>query len=269
MSSNGLRSAHLPLANTLKSTYLSQDTTTYFLTSKFFAMNTTIKTGLAILLLAISCKKESSDLQSKTSDDVSDMVAGKYPIVKIGTQRWMGTNLNVTKYRNGDKIPQVSDPTKWAGLHKGAWCWYNNDSATGAVYGRLYNWYAVHDPRGLAPLGWHIPSDTEWTTLSTYLGNNPGGKLKDTGTIEAGTGLWYAPNTGATNSSGFKALPGGHRLPTGSYFHIGTYGNWWSSTQVDTANAWNRTLSNQNGNVGRSYHVLQSGFSVRCIKDSI
>jgi uncharacterized protein (TIGR02145 family) len=225
-----------------------------------------------VLLVAISCKKESSIQSSSISDessmqhDITHMNAS-YASVTIGTQVWMKNNLNVSRYRNGDRIPQIKDSAKWANLTTGAWCWYNNDSANGRIYGRLYNWYAVHDPRGLAPAGWHIPSDTEWTTLSTYLGDNAGGKLKETGTIEAGTGLWYAPNKGATNESGFTGLPGGHRLSSGSFFHIGNYGNWWSSTQVDTTNAWNRTLTYLNGNVGRSYHYLQSGFSVRCLKD--
>src|SRR5262249_47959916 len=146
--------------------------------------------------------------------------------------------------RNGDKIPQVKGKAAWESLTTGAWCWYNNDSATGAVYGKLYNWYAVNDPRGLAPAGWHVPSDAEWDTLATHLGSNAGGKLKDTGTIEAGTGLWHAPNTGATNKTGFTGLPGGYRpnYGTGTFYYIGSYGYWWSSTEYDTDNAFYRNL---------------------------
>ena len=155
-------------------------------------VNTSIKTTLAAfgLLVAFSCNKEINRQLPIEDYDAADVVAGKYAHVKIGTQVWMSTNLDVTYYRNGDKIPQVKDSVKWARLTTGAWCWYNNDSATGAVYGKLYNWYAVNDPRGLAPIGWHIPSDTEWDTLSARLGgaSKAGGKLKDTGTIEAGTG---------------------------------------------------------------------------------
>src|SRR5436190_5685295 len=123
-------------------------------------MRQTIKTGLvAILLLAISCKKETTNRQSYvTGNDVSDITAGKYAHVRIGNQVWMLKNLDVTRYRNGDKIPYVKSPTEWAALTTGAWCWYKNDSATGAVYGKLYNWFAVNDPRGLAPMGWHVPS---------------------------------------------------------------------------------------------------------------
>src|SRR5580765_7574137 len=147
-------------------------------------MNTIIKTGLAaILLLAISCKKENNSIQSSqnadntsTQNSISD--PGVQAAIKIGTQKWMSRNLDVTYYRNGDVIPHVTDPTKWQALTTGAWCWYNNDSANGAVYGKLYNWYAVNDPRGLVPAGWHIPSDAEWNTLSTYLGIYAGGKMK-------------------------------------------------------------------------------------------
>jgi hypothetical protein len=123
-------------------------------------MKSTIKTGLAaILVLAISCKKENNTIQSSRINDKSstpELIAetndpGKYASIKIGTQKWMSKNLTVSRYRNGDKIPQVKDAAKWDTLTTGAWCWINNDSATGAVYGKLYNWYAVNDPRGLAP----------------------------------------------------------------------------------------------------------------------
>src|ERR1035437_4904310 len=129
------------------------------------------------------------------------------PSVTICTQSWMLKNLDVSTYRNGDLIPEVTDGSAWSALTAGAWCWYNNDSATNAsTYGKLYNWYAVNDPRGLAPTGWHVPSDAEWTTLSTCLGGNAvaGGAMKETGTTH-----WTSPNTGATNSSGFTGLPGG------------------------------------------------------------
>jgi uncharacterized protein (TIGR02145 family) len=236
-------------------------------------MNTVIKTGLAaILLLAISCKKENNIIQSsritdKSSADAITDITGKYAVIKIGSQKWMTKNLEVSRYRNGDRIPQVKDPGKWAALTTGAWCWYNNDSATGAVYGKLYNWYAVNDQRGLAPIGWHIPSDAEWDTLETYLGNNAGGKLKDTGTIEAGTGLWYAPNFRATNESGFTGLPGGYHSINGAFYVIGYDGYWWSSTGNDTANAWYRYLSYVSRKLGNKYSGKPNGLSVRCLKD--
>jgi uncharacterized protein (TIGR02145 family) len=163
-------------------------------------------------------RKRSSPIQSSITtgknppaDLITDIDGKTYNFVFIHGQRWKTTNLAVSHYRNGDRIPQVKRTKDWRALTTGAWCWYNNDSATGAVYGKLYNWYAVNDPRGLAPTGWHVPSDAEWDTLITHLGGYyafAGGRLKDTGTIEAGTGLWYAPNTVQqmkVGSQGFRA----------------------------------------------------------------
>ena len=182
--------------------------------------------------------------------------------VTIGTQTWMQKNLNVSKYRDGTPIPQVTDPTQWANLTTGAWCYYENKKSNGLVYGKLYNWYAVNDPRGLAPTGWHVPSDAEWTTLTTFLGGESvaGGKMKSTG-----TSLWEADNVGANNSSGFTGLPGGSRDYDG-FGGIGYYGDWWSSSESSTAYAWNRTLGSNYGLVS-SYDDERSGFSVRCLRD--
>lgn len=129
-----------------------------------------------------------------------------YKIVKIGNQVWMAENLNTSHYLNGDSIPQVQDKAEWVALTTGAWCYYQNDAENGKTYGKLYNWYAVNDPRGLAPEGWHIPTDAEWIALIDYLGgtNVAGGKMKQIGTVH-----WISPNLGATNESGFSALPGG------------------------------------------------------------
>ena len=242
-------------------------------------MKTIIKSGLAalIVLLAFSCKKEYNAIQYSGSADEStmqplltDMNEPAAKAVQIGSQVWMTRNLNVSHYRNGDLIPQVTDPRQWAYSKTGAWCWYNNDSATyAATYGRLYNWFAVNDPRGLAPAGWHVPTDAEWTTLSTYLGGESvaGGKMKSRGTIEAGTGLWYSPNTDATNSSGFAGRPGGQRNHIGDFVSIGYNGNWWSSTKSETNNPWYRSLSLDRGSIYRYYHLKQDGYSVRCIRN--
>lgn len=150
---------------------------------------------------------------------VIDIDGNVYQIVTIGTQVWMAENLKVTHYRNGDVIPNVTDGPTWAGLTTGAYCEYDNNVASVATYGRLYNWYAAVDTRNIAPDGWHVPSDEEWKQLETYLGmsqaeadaiglrgSDEGGMLKETGTSH-----WDSPNTGATNESGFTALPGGHR----------------------------------------------------------
>jgi uncharacterized protein (TIGR02145 family) len=201
------------------------------------------------------------------------------PNVTIGTQVWQSTNLDVATYRDGTPIPQVTDPTAWANLTTGAWCYYNNDPANNATYGKLYNWYAVagihdNDPNTpnkiLAPLGWHVPSDAEWTNLSTFLGGETvaGGKMKSTGTIQAGTGLWQNPNTAAINESGFTGLPAGYRDNNGTLFDtIGYDGYWWSSSESNTASAWFRLLNYSTGDATRTNGIKELGFSVRCLRD--
>ncbi len=186
------------------------------------------------------------------------------PAIAIGTQQWMRENLDVLTYRNGDIIPQVTDPTAWAALTTGAWCYYNNDVDNGAIYGKLYNWYAVNDLRGLAPTGWHVPTDAEWRILSNTLGGESvaGGKMKSTGTT-----LWISPNTGATNSSGWAGLPGGFRSISGEFKSVGSYGVWWSSTETITTVAWGRGLNYNNGDFTRFDFVKRNGFSVRCLRD--
>ena len=197
--------------------------------------------------------------------------SGKLPIqvemvsideVVIGTQVWKTRDLNVTTYRNGDVIPQVEDDTQWKNLTTGAWCYYENNTANGTTYGKLYNWYAITDPRGLAPVGWRIPNDTEWTTLTDYLGGQSvsGGKMKSTGSE------WERPNTAATNSSGFSALPGGYRTNYGSWGAIGFSGKWWSSSAL-TSEAWIRELKNDESYVYRYSEPKAYGCLVRCVKD--
>jgi len=194
---------------------------------------------------------------------VTDIDGNVYNTVTIGLQVWMQSNLNVSKYRNGDPIPQVQDPTQWNNLTTGAWCYYENNTANGITYGKLYNWYAVNDPRGLAPAGYHVPSDAEWTTLTTSLGGTSvaGGKMKAT------TG-WQAPNTDATNSSGFTGLPGGaFRFGYGPFGFIGTVGYWWSSSDAATTSTWTRSVYNYGGDLSRLSFSKTCGFSVRCLRD--
>ncbi|HUR09717.1 MAG TPA: fibrobacter succinogenes major paralogous domain-containing protein [Flavitalea sp.] len=189
-----------------------------------------------------------------------------YPVVWICCNPWMTKNLDVAVYRNGDPIPKVTDGATWAALTTGAYCYYNNDSTMyAATYGKLYNWYAVNDPRGLPPEGWHIPTYFEWTTLGTCLGGDAvaGGPMKETGTTH-----WTAPNTGATNNSGFTGLPGGARSSLGVFDDIGIGGFWWSSTKEGTNYAWYRILVFDSDDLisfdGYDKHY---GFSVRCLKD--
>lgn len=182
-------------------------------------------------------------------------------------QVWMLKNLDVDHYRNGDPIPQVTDPLAWETLTTGAWCYYDNDPANGTIYGKLYNWYAVNDPRGLAPVGWHVPSSAEWTTLENCVYNidplgNVGGKLKETGTAH-----WLSPNTDATNSSGFTALPAGYRRASGLFLDIELYSFWWTSSEYDGGQARSRYLSYNSGDLINYINDKHIVMSVRCIKD--
>lgn len=185
------------------------------------------------------------------------------PTVIIGSQEWMLENLNVDSYLNGDLIQEVQDQTAWAALTTGAWCYYQNNTANGVIYGKLYNWYAVNDPRGLAPTGFHIPSDAEWTTLTTTLGGSAvaGGELKEVGLTH-----WNSPNTGATNSSGWTGLPGGIR--NNSLFNtINRSGTFWSSTEFDSLNAFRFSMNYQNTIADQGTNLKVSGYSVRAIKN--
>ena len=195
---------------------------------------------------------------------VTDYDGNVYQTVLIGDQCWMMENLKVTHYRNGDPIPHVTDGGEWDDLSTGAYCEYN-DPANVATYGRLYNWYAVDDSRNLAPEGWHVPTDAEWQTLVDYLGGASvaGGKMK-----EAGTTHWNPPNAGATNESGFTALPGGFR--SGDFFDaMGNVAYFWSSTEYeyDSSRVLSRYLNYISSQVGLEFNYKQAGFSVRCVRD--
>jgi uncharacterized protein (TIGR02145 family) len=141
--------------------------------------------------------------------------------------------------------------------------------ANKAVYGLLYNWFTLADPRGLCPTDWHVPSDAEWTELTTFLGGEAlaGGPMKTTGTLEAGTGLWSDPNAAATNSSGFSVLPAGSRAPIGGYEGFADLAFFWSSSEFSTSNAYYRVLAYYDGVVFRFNLVKTFGFAVRCLKD--
>ena len=242
---------------------------------------------LAVFIVLMGCKKEcafvysgwtscSNNIQTRTytsspsgctgtppvdSLQRSCVILPTIPTVIIGTQTWALKNLDIATYRNGDPIPEVQDKTAWANLTTGAWCYYENNTANGTSYGKLYNWYAVNDARGLAPNGFHIPTDAEWTILTNYLGGElqAGSKMKST------TG--WNNNGNGTNTSGFAGIPGGCRREFGDFFVIGLNGSWWSSTQSITNSAWYRTLVNNDANAYRSSIFCQNGLSVRCIKD--
>ncbi len=184
--------------------------------------------------------------------------------VKIGKQIWMAENLNVDKFRNGEKIPHAKTVEDWekAGENKQpAWCYYNNDPKNGKKYGKLYNWYAVSDPRGLAPAGWHIPSNKEWTVLTDYLRGEDvaGTKMKST--------YDWSSNGNGTNESGFNALPGGFLDYDGTLNSIGNKGGWWSSSESHTDAAWGRNLGHYSSAVFGGFYDKEGGFSVRCLRD--
>jgi uncharacterized protein (TIGR02145 family) len=214
-------------------------------------------------LLIISCSHEETIKQNPVA--ARPTVPIKNGLVQIGTQVWMTKNLNVSRYRNGDLIPQVTDPAVWAQLTTGAWCYYENNTANGAVYGKLYNWYAVNDPRGLAPTGYRVSSDTEWTTLTDFLGGESvaGREMKAT------TGWIPFVGINNTNSIGFTALPGSFRNYDGLFLGIGGNGLWWSSTETENTPefALHRGMFYDNDRADRMTNRKVNGYSVRCIKD--
>jgi uncharacterized protein (TIGR02145 family) len=200
---------------------------------------------------------------------VTDIDGNIYDTVHIGNQVWMSENLKTSRYRNGGLIPNVTDGTVWSNSTTGAWSYNNNDVSNNAIYGKLYNWYTTLGDT-LCPTGWGVPTDAEWTILTTYLGGESvaGGKMKS-----VGTAYWNTPNTGATNESGFSALPGGYRNNFGGSFS-GSFSNiridafFWSATENVSSHAWLRNLFNDYGDVDRNHDFNKSvGASVRCLRD--
>ena len=196
--------------------------------------------------------------------------------VKIGEQIWKIHNLNIEKFRNGDTILETVTDEDWKKAnenHQPAWSYYNNKRGNGKKYGKLYNWYAVNDPRELAPIGWHIPSDAEWTTLT----NSLGGKKEAGAKMKSQKG--WENNYNGTNSSGFSGFPGGSRLSfdakkilnvKSTFKGMGDSGCWWSSTELNTNNAWYRLLliySCTGDDVSRHDYYKKGGMYVRCLKD--
>jgi len=220
-----------------------------------------------ISLVFLLCGKNPIESKYKVPEVVTvvtDIDGNTYRTVKIGNQWWMAENLRVTRYRNGTEIPKVLDNTSWSNLTTGAYCDHDNNPSTSEIYGRLYNWYAIKDVHNIAPDGWHVPSYEEWGTLVNYLGgqNNAGGKLKETDTT-----YWKSPNTGADNTSGFSALPGGCRYEDCNFSGIGHSARFWTSSSFDGSKAWFYGLSFQEPSVVGGYQKKMCGLSIRCIKD--
>lgn len=207
--------------------------------------------------------KAHEDLQGECSN---------FATTTICNQIWMVRNLDVSTYRNGDLIPEVTDPAAWASLTTGAWCYNYNNPEYGAIFGKLYNWYAVNDPRGLAPEGWHVPSFDEWETLINCLGGEfvAGGKMKQTGTT-----YWLSPNEGATNESGFTGLPAELRFPDGEFRppmifpFVGTNSSWWSTTEYNFNSmiyARHKSVDAFSAGIQNAVDDKRYGYSVRCIR---
>jgi uncharacterized protein (TIGR02145 family) len=177
---------------------------------------------------------------------------------------WMLENLKTTRYRNGDTILKVTDSAAWSNLSTGALCDYNNDANYSKTYGRLYNWYAVNDSRLIAPIGWHIPTDADWTMLTNYLKGDSvaGGKLKETGKTH-----WVDPNYGASNNTGFTAIPVGDRSELGTFGGVGLYDIWWSSSESDMESALSRGVFYLVSSLDKESYYKKNGFSVRCLRD--
>lgn len=195
---------------------------------------------------------------------VTDIDGNVYKTITIGTQEWMAENLKTTRYRNGELIPNITD-SKWSSQKKGAMCYYENNSANAVEYGCIYNWYAITDLQNICPEGWHIPTEAEWSVLISFLGgeNVAGGKIK-----ESGTSHWLAPNEGATNESGFTALPGGGRYDNGNFALKGLFGLWSTSAENDVSRVWYRTLDwNSSKIVNHHDGSKNGGGSIRCIRD--
>ncbi len=200
---------------------------------------------------------------------VIDVDGNNYQSIVINGKQWMKENLNVSKYRNGDDIPEVTDMAEWDALTTGAWCYYENVTENGTTYGKLYNWYAINDPRGLAPAGWHIPSDAEWTSLTNFLGGTSaaGIKMRDLGDT------WSTSAVLATNQAGFSALPGGYGYLTYSYDPVdepfnsmGDVAFWWSTTASNPSTAYSLNV-NLNNSVTRGSVLKKTALSVRCVRN--
>ncbi len=247
-------------------------------------INKTLLRQISIIaLIAItfnSCEKDNENRINNTNDKttavfnpnltygtMTDQDGNIYKTIHINGQTWMAENLRTTKYRNGDAIPQITDNTTWASLTTGAFCNYKNTENidTIASYGRLYNWFSISDSRKLAPLGWHVATNTDWHLLINLLNGDgiAGTKLKEISNLH-----WYRTNKNATNESGLTILPSGLRDPSiGNFCCMGSKGILWSSTQADDSYAWIISVDNYSNNCNRISNHMKYGYAIRCVKD--
>ena len=195
---------------------------------------------ISIIIFAVftACEKTDDPIDTDKEITCKDADGNVYKTVKIGTQVWMAENLKTTKYNDGAEIPNVTGNVEWSNLSTGAYCNYNNADSNAVIYGRLYNWAAVGTGK-LAPAGWHVATDEDYTILTNFLGGESAadGKLKETGTAH-----WVATNKSVDNSTGFTALPGGFRWIDGKFDKICYNGCWWTSSVNESATAWGRFM---------------------------
>ena len=228
-----------------------------------------IKTTYLKWIVLLSLGFFGTTISSCNQDDdnepttVTDVDGNVYETVTIGNQVWMAENLKTTHYRNGEPINYLTDEADWNNATAGAYCVYENDEVSNAIFGMLYNGFAVQDGRNLAPQGWHVATDADWTVLTDHLGGlaEAGGKLKETGFAH-----WSAPNIGATNETGFTALGAGLR-GSGHFTGLMNYGYWWTSSSYNADALWRRSMGSGTAVVSRADNPKTFGFSVRCVKD--
>lgn len=225
-----------------------------------------LKNGVyAVLFLTVffSCKKEDGGPITGT---VKDNEGNEYSTVVIDDQEWMRENLRVSKYNDGSTIRHVYEKEAWAKMESGAWTYHIGDD--GKVYGKLYNWYAVNDKRGICPKGWHVPTDKEWNIMiNRFKGIHlAGAKLKSTATVPDDHPRWIGPNANATDQSDFSAIPGGIITPDGEFKFLGSFGAYWTNSETHGENAWKYGMSYNDTKIYRHRRSKKYGYSVRCVR---
>lgn len=226
---------------------------------------------LALMMLVSGCATEEQLSLCSSGNGVTDIDGNQYSTFVLGNREWMAENLRTSSYSNGDAITNEPDINLYYQLTSEAWCWYGNDGQNDTPHGKLYNWHVVNDSRGVCPIGWHVPTDSEWLTLITSIDPNTdvnagftisevaGGKMKTTGSE------WLSPNDGATNESCFTAYPSGIRGYEDQW--MGGYGLWWTATDAGDDKSWRYNVTYTDANVNRSAIHHSNGISIRCIKD--
>lgn len=231
---------------------------------KYLMLSLTVITLAAFTILISSFKNNTEEKPQKIEGTVTDIDGNVYKTIKIGNQIWMAENLKTTKYNDGTPIPNIKDSNSWKSFTSGAQCDYDNNPENAKVYGKLYNWHAVNSGK-LCPKGWHVPAEKEWNEVlwGFYNWDIPlGAKLK-----EVGTAHWNEPNTGATNISGFTALPGGYRESSGKFLYINKIGQFWTTKETSDKSANGFNMQYNGANVWTVTRSKNMAASVRCIKD--